>query len=104
MHTNIQTVVYAVIFFATLLSLSSLWTLGINSLFQEDMILERLGQWQDENLPLWANKPLWRCPPCMASFHGSVIYLTFAVGEFGLWLWVPFVVCLAGLNYIIVNR
>lgn len=40
----------------------------------------------------------------MASFHGSVIYLLVLVGEYGVWLWVPFVICLAGINYVIVNR
>lgn len=104
MHTEILTAVLVAAHFAILLSLSSLWTMGVASLFQEEMILERLGQWQDENLPLWVNKPLWRCPPCMASFHGSVIYLLFMVGDYGLWLWIPFIVCLAGVNYMIVNR
>jgi hypothetical protein len=104
MLTNIQTAVIVVSHFGILLLLSSLWTMGVNTLFQEDMILEKMGQWQDENLPLWVNKPLWRCPPCMASFHGSVIYLLFMVGDYGLWLWIPFIVCLAGVNYLIVNR
>lgn len=104
MHTEILTAVLVVAHFAILLSLSSLWIMGVNSLFQEDMILEKLGQWQDENLPVLVNKPLWRCPPCMASFHGSVLYCLFLCGDYGLLLWLPFVICLAGVNYLIVNR
>lgn len=104
MHTDILTAVLAAVHLGLLLALSSLWCLGLNSLFQENMILEKLGQLFDEMLPAWVNKPLWRCPPCMASFHGTVVYFCALSSEYDLWLWLPFVVCLAGLNYIIVNR
>ena len=104
MHIDILTAVLGIAHFGILLALSSLWCLGISSLFQEDMILEKLGQLFDETIPVWLNKPTWRCPPCMASFHGSLIYLLVLVGDYGLLLWVPFVICLAGLNYVIVNR
>ena len=100
MHIDILTAVSV----AILLVLTSLWTLGVTSLFQEGMILERLGQLMDETLPAWMNKPFWRCPPCMASIHGSISYLTFLSGDYGLLCWPVFVICLAGLNYVIVNR
>ena len=79
------------------------WCLGIRALFQEGMILEGLGQKLDETLPEWINKPLWRCPPCMASVHGTILWLTFLSGEYGLLSWPFFVVCLCGVNYVIVN-
>lgn len=97
MLTNILTV-------ALVVMLSSLWCLGVNSLFQEDMILERLATKLDEKLPLWVNKPLWRCPPCMASVHGSAAFFLFLYGDFGLLFWPCLIVCLAGINYVIVNR
>lgn len=103
MPTEILIAANAVTLCATLL-LSSLWCLGVNSLFQEDMILEKAGTWLDEHLHLWVNKPFWRCPPCMSSVHGSALYFGFLYADFGLPGWPFFVVCLAGLNYLIVNR
>lgn len=82
---------------------ASFWCYGIATLFKEEMILEKAGIWLDENLPEYFNKPLWKCPLCMASFHGTAIYAIFLMPVYYIWLWIPFCVCLCGLNYIVMN-
>lgn len=51
-------------------------------------------------LPSWIAKPLFNCVMCMASFHGTLIYLTFAQSQ-SIAGWVAFCVALCGLNYLI---
>jgi hypothetical protein len=82
---------------------ASFWCFGISVLFHSGMILENAGIWLDENINLYVNKPFWSCPICMASIHGTAIFAIFIMPIYGIWLWVPFCVCLAGFNYIIIN-
>jgi len=82
---------------------ASFWCFGISVIFKEEMILEKAGIWMDENILPYLNKPLWKCPICMASIHGTAIFALFVMPIYGIWLWVPFCVCLAGLNYVIIN-
>jgi len=44
-------------------------------------------------------KPLFACPYCMASFHGTIIYFTFV--NHGIAYWPVFCVCLCGFNYLL---
>jgi len=59
---------------------ASFWCFGISVLFKEEMLLEKLGIWMDENLPIYLNKPLWKCAICMASIpflyvnHQSLLF------------------------------
>lgn len=107
--------------FILLLILTSLWIFGFRALFQEDMILERLGDklWGETHkspsdlvplkkgwLPEWICKPLFQCPPCMSSIHGTYsFFLLFDHQHLTLidtiGLWVAFCICLCGLNYLI---
>lgn len=79
---------------------SSAWIFGVHCLLSDGYLLGELGRINDERLPNWLNKVLWRCPPCMASFHGTVIYMIFLT-DFGFILWLPFIVCLCGFNYVV---
>jgi hypothetical protein len=83
--------------FITLIIISSMWIMGFHVLFRSGFLLSRAGDYMDTHWSLWINKPLWRCPPCMASVHGTLIFFT--LPEQGLLLWVFFIVCLAGFNY-----
>jgi hypothetical protein len=108
--------------FILLLILTSLWCFGFRALFQEDMIFEKIGDklWGEEKyytidkatkvkkglLPEWICKPLFQCPPCMSSIHGT--YAFFSLFDHHhinildtVSLWVAFCVCLCGLNYLI---
>jgi hypothetical protein len=49
-------------------------------------------------LPKWAIKPLFDCPPCMASVHGTWIH--FILGGTLFW-WPFFVLALCGAMVII---
>lgn len=85
--------------FGFVLLFSGAWCLGVNTVLSPPYLLEDVGQKLDETFPSWVNKPLWRCPPCMASVHGITIYTFILAPQFGFLLLVPFVVCLAGFNY-----
>lgn len=55
--------------------------------------------WWDE-FPRWKRlifKPLFACPYCMASIHGSIICAMLIS-----WMWIPiFCICLCGFNYLL---
>lgn len=77
------------------LPLGILWIFGIYTLFEKGMILGRLGDWGAKLMPKWATKPLYDCPSCMASFHGTIIWF----GTNGdLWRWPIFCIVLCGCN------
>lgn len=85
----------------------SAWIWGFNVLFEENNIFEKAGDWMDENLPIWINKPTWQCPVCMASAHGL---LWFFIGlplcfhdALPIRQLIPFLICLCGVNYILVK-
>lgn len=92
--------------FLLCLVIVSLGIWGIHILFQEDHLLENVGDWLDENLPIYVNKPLWACPICMSSFWGTigfvVVQFLFKV-ELSLWFYGPFIFCLCGFNTLLVN-
>lgn len=75
--------------------------IGIWNAFKPDMILGWLGDIWDRRLPDAINKPVWSCPPCMASVHGTWIW--FLAGGDLTW-WVPFVLALSGLNRIVSGK
>lgn len=108
--------------FILLLILTSLWIFGFRALFQEGMILEKVGDklWGDDGgfikgvnykkikgiLPEWLCKPLFQCPPCMSSIHGTYSYFMFfnhasLSNTDTVCLWVVFCITLCGLNYLI---
>ena len=83
--------------FIELLFLTSLWMWGFQGFFD----LSGLADSVDETkMPTWIKKPLFACPPCMSSFHGTISFLMFH-NNLHLLLWPIFVFCLCGLNYII---
>lgn len=78
----------------------------IHILFQEGHLLEEAGDWMDNNWPEKVNKPLWNCPICMSSVYGLIGF--FAIDFFfdvhhHIKLLIPFIMCLCGLNTIILN-
>jgi hypothetical protein len=80
------------------LLLVSLWCFGVHAAFQNDMLLGRLGAWVEQGIGYKWCRPLFGCPPCMASVHGGV----FAIVAYDFtYTAVIFVICLCGLNYVI---
>lgn len=86
--------------FLVWLFISSFWIWGVHFCFMGNQIFGKVGEWLNNRLPKWACKPLFLCPMCMASVHGTVIYLASPMHY--LWyMHLLFVVALCGLNDII---
>lgn len=82
---------------------ASFWCFGIWTLFQEGHILEKAGIFMDEYLPVYINKPFWKCPICQASIHGTAIYAIFLMPLHGIAFWIPFCICLCGFNHFVMQ-
>lgn len=84
--------------FIGLLLIGSTWIWGVYAIFDEGNLLGGVRKVCEKTLGTWICKPLFGCPYCQASVHGSAIGLFY----FGLsWLILPYVICLCGLNFII---
>lgn len=81
------------------LILNSLWIWGFHALFAKEMILERVGDWLCDRLPEWITRPVFDCPTCQSSIHGTLVYFLFV--NTGLLMWPVYCVCLCGLNYLL---
>ena len=46
-------------------------------------------------------KILFDCPPCMASFYGSIGFCLFILPDLSLWWMIGWVFSLCGLNYLL---
>lgn len=78
----------------------------IHILFQEGHLFEKQGDWMDENLPEFINKPTWACPICQSSFWGLIGFhaLDYLFGvHLPYKLLVPYIFCLCGLQTILVK-
>lgn len=87
--------------FPLLLLVGCLICIGIWNAFKPDMILGCLGRIWDKRLPEMLQKPLYSCPPCMASIYGSALWIL-AGGDLTFWL--PYVLALSGLNRIVSGK
>src|SRR5690348_14395957 len=86
--------------FLVWLIISSFWIWGVHFCFMGNQIFGKTGEWLNKRLPKWMCKPLFLCPMCMASIHGTVIFLLSGMTyHFECHLF--FVVALCGLNDII---
>jgi len=98
--------------FILLLILGTCWCWGVFTLFHEGYILERLGNkfrkykhWagpkclQEGYKGTWYSKPLFDCPPCMASVHGFLVSAIYY--EFHIYPMLAYMICLCGLNFVI---
>jgi len=80
--------------------LTSLWIWGIHFCFAKHQILWDINDWLTNKVPKWILKPLFKCPMCMASIHGTAFYLASPMPYKPL-LHIMFMVCVCGLNNII---
>lgn len=96
-----------ILLFATLAILTAVYQIGFSALFDEHMLFERIGKFltpiedglhRKKGLPMWINKPIWYCPPCMSSIHGTAIYLLLGTALGLPWEFViPFDVLVVGI-------
>lgn len=76
----------------------ALWCYGVYAVFNNDHLLGPVADWIESRTSATFCRPLFGCPPCMASFHGGIIGLC----VFGFHLPViPYMICLCGMNYIV---
>lgn len=73
---------------------------GFAYCFHSDEIFGVPGDWMRKNFPEWINKPLFNCPMCMSSLHGTAFFILFLWG-YPVHLWLIFIVCLTGLSALI---
>jgi hypothetical protein len=84
-------------FFAALVT-GSLWCFGVYAVFNNDHLLGPVADWLEKITSETFCRPLFGCPPCMASVHGAL----FGMALYGFSLTVlPYMICLCGLNFII---
>lgn len=97
------------IHFLLWLVIASAWCVGSHTLAVKLLIEEAFATTSEQ---FWdslsrkqklIHKPLWACPACMASVHGTVMYFAYTAPHTGynLILWITFCVCLCGLNYFV---
>ena len=80
--------------------LGCLWCYGVYAVFDNDHLLGKFGDWIERNTSTFYIRPIFGCPPCMASFHGSIIGIM--IYDFRP-IVIIYVICLCGINYIIKN-
>ena len=83
--------------------LTCAWCFGFHNAFQEGMIFERVASWLENRFTGFVLKPLYSCPLCMPSLHGTVIYLHACREGYSVFGWLMFIVCSSGINYVIYN-
>lgn len=84
--------------FLLLLLIGSTWIWGVFAAFDEGNIFWGIRKTAEKTIGTTLCKPVFGCPYCQASLHGTAI----AFYHYGLsWVIIPYVICLCGLNFII---
>jgi hypothetical protein len=91
--------------FILAIGVTSAWTWGFHVLFEDGNLLEGVGKVIERTIGTWYSKPLFMCPICMASIHGTI---SFWILYFNYYLdkpltWPIFCICIAGINYLLVK-
>ncbi len=84
---------------------AAFWCIGFRQVMIKVFVEEILGldfyaSWED--IAPWQKrilKPLFGCPYCMASLHGTVIYFILLADTYGFFWWPVFCVVLCGFLY-----
>jgi hypothetical protein len=83
------------------------WCVGLHVVVK-NVLIETLdiydfGTWYDDlsRAQKLLLKPVFLCPYCMASVHGTIIFFTMLYPSFGLLMWIPYCICLCGVNYFV---
>lgn len=78
--------------------------IGLHTATDEGMILYAPTEWLFKRIPRWAFKPLFGCPPCMASFWGTLGFVALEPITLDLptlCVWVAYVCGVSGMNKLI---
>jgi len=82
-----------------MLLLGAAWIWGVKCLFTEMFILGPVANRLRSKLPGFITKPLFDCPPCMSSIHGTLVY--WYMGGDSIPGWIFYCVALCGVNYML---
>ena len=82
-----------------IITVAFIW--GVHAIFEYPFLLCKQGEFIDRYLYKWIRKPLYRCPVCMSSIHGTYFYLYFD-GQ-TIMGWIVFVFAVCGINFLIVE-
>ena len=85
--------------FLKVLLVALCWVWGFNYTFKTDEIFGKIGDLGRKKLPDWFITPLYDCPICMSSAHGTGFYLVFL--QDGFILWGVFIFALCGASAIV---
>lgn len=92
--------------FLAAMIMASCWCFGVHAVghnfFKHALGIDLDYKWDDFSKGQQTiMKPLFACPYCMSSVHGTAIFFVMLFGDFTLWYWLPFCICLCGLNFIV---
>jgi hypothetical protein len=88
------------IHFLSAVAFAVLWVWGFFALFNSRYLLGGVHAWLEGKTNYKVMKPIMACPPCMASLHGTIIYVIMFPG-FNVLQWIVFVIVLMGANFLI---
>lgn len=88
------------LYYFMIMALCLFWIWGINYAFKPGEILGQPGDWIRNNWPSWLVTPLFDCPYCMSSIHGTVFFWFF-LSDYEWYLWPVFVVSLTGIGALV---
>lgn len=73
------------------------WQWGVSYCFRSDEVFGKAGDWMRKHWHKNINTPLFDCPYCLSSIHGSAFFWFF-LNEYNWYLWPVFIVGLTGLG------
>lgn len=80
----------------------SIFCMGVYAVFSKGMLLGFVSNWLEKHeINKNVLKPLIWCPTCMSSVWGTLFFCLALAGQIGLFWWLPFVIMVAGINFVI---
>lgn len=85
------------IYYILVMFVTVCWCWGVNYTFSDGEIFGKIGNWGRKHLPQDLISPIYDCPFCMSSLHGTLFYLMF-LQEYGVIMWVIFCFGICGFS------
>jgi hypothetical protein len=85
------------LYYILVLLVTAAWIWGWTYTFRSGEIFGRIGDWGRKHLPQDLISPLYDCPMCCSSVHGTIFYFLF-LQHYGWFLWVVFCFGLCGFS------
>lgn len=86
----------------SLITITALALYATGPLQEPGMLLHPLRRWLNaRRISSYISKPLYGCPPCMASVWGSLVWFFFGIDFLSI-QWPLFVLATSGLTYLLI--